>query len=111
MEALYRSSFPDARKVVDPRLQMEQKLAALKSGDSGFMKLAVIAAPTLRNTMVKGMRYQEGALEIDLSLPDMAALDSVRAALEAKELQVDIGNTAQQDGKVVSRLTVRGGGA
>lgn len=111
MEALYRSSFPDARKVVDPRLQMEQKLAALKSGDSGFMKLAVSAAPALRNIMVKGMRYQEGALEIDLSLPDMSALDAVRAALESKGLQVDIGNTAQQDGKVVSRLTVRGGGA
>ena len=111
MEELYRKSFPDARKVVDPRLQMEQKLAALKSGDSGFMKLAVNAAPALRNTMVKGMRYQEGVLEIDLSLPNMAALDDLRAALAAKGLQVDIGNATQQDGKVESRLTVRGGGA
>ncbi len=90
---------------------MEQKLAALKSGDSGFMKLAVAAAPALRNAMVKGMRYQEGALEIDLSLPNMAALDAVRAALAAKGLQVDIGNATQQDGKVESRLTLRGGGA
>jgi len=111
MEALYRSSFPEARKVVDPRLQMEQKLAALKSGDRGFMKLAVSAAPALRNTLVKGLRYQDGALDIDLSLPDMAALDVVRAALESRGLQVTIGNAAQQDGKVESRVTVRGGGA
>lgn len=110
MEELYRKSFPAARKVVDPRLQMEQKLAALKSGDSGFMKLAVAAAPALRTTLVKGMRYQEGALDIDLSLPDMAALDGVRTALTAKGLQVEIGNTAQQDGKVESRLSLRGGG-
>lgn len=111
MEELYRKSFPEARKVVDARLQMEQKLAALKSGDSGFMKLAVGVAPALRDRLVKGLRYQDGALDIDLALPDMAALDSVRAALTAKGLQVEIGNAAQQDGKVESRVTVRGGGA
>lgn len=111
MEELYRKSFPEARKVVDPRLQMEQKLNALKSGSSGFLKLAVAVAPALRSSQVTGMRYQEGALDVDLSLPDMGALDSVRAALIAKGLQVEIGNAAQQGGKVTSRVTVRGGGA
>ena len=57
------------------------------------------------------MRYQEGALDIDLSLPDMAALDVVRSALTTRGLQLEIGNAAQQDGKVESRLTLRGGGA
>lgn len=111
MEALYRQSFPEARKVVQPRTQMEQNLVALKSGGGGFMKLAVAAAPALRNALVKGMRYQDGALDIDLSLPDMAALDALRAALEAQGLGVEIGNAAQQDGRVESRLTLRGGGA
>lgn len=111
MEALYRKSFPDARKVVEPRTQMEQKLAALKNGDSGFMKLAVDAAPALRNTTLKGMRYQEGTLDLDVSLSDMAMLDTLRGALESKGLQVEIGNISQQDGRVEGRLTLRGGGA
>ncbi len=111
MVALYRSSFPDARKVVDARQQMEQKLLALKNGDGGFMKLALAAAPALQNSLVKGMRYQDGALDIDVSMADMTALDALRAALVSKGLQVEISNAAQQDGKVESRLTVRGGGA
>ncbi|HEY0720398.1 MAG TPA: type II secretion system protein GspL [Gammaproteobacteria bacterium] len=111
MEALYRKSFPDARKVVEPRTQMEQKLAALKNGDSGFMKLAVSVAPALRNSLLKGMRYQDGALDLDISFADMATLDTLRSTLESKGLAVEIGNVAQQEGRVESRLTLRGGGA
>lgn len=111
MEALYRKSFPDARKVVEPRTQMEQKLAALKNGDSGFLQLAVAVAPALGSSTLKGMRYQEGALDLDIVLVDMAALDTLRGALESKGLMVEIGNISQQAGKVEGRLTLRGGGA
>lgn len=113
MEALYRTTFPDARKVVDPALQMKQRLVALKSGDSGFMRLAALAAPALQGAgaQVKGMRYQEGALDVDVAIADTAALDGLRATLVGKGLQVEISNAASQEGRVESRLTLRGGGA
>lgn len=113
MEQLYRATFPEARKVVDARLQMEQRLSALKGSSGGFIKLVSSAAPALKsaNARLKQMRYQNGALDIELSLADMASLDALRSALVASGLQVEIGNTATQEGRLESHLTLHGGGA
>lgn len=113
MEAIYRATFPDARKVVDPRLQMEQRLAALKGNSGGFIKLVASAAPALKkaNAQLKQIRYQEGRLDIELSLADMASLDSLRAELVANTLHVEISNTTNQDGRLYGHLILHGGGA
>ena len=50
MEQVYKEAVPDARKIVNPRVQLESRLRELRSGDAGsgnrFSRSAVSWRPT-----------------------------------------------------------------
>lgn len=116
VEQAYRDAFPDARNVVNPRVQMERKLAELKSGGGGsaFTMLLATSAPVLKEIdglQLRNMRYKQDQLELELELNDLPSLDRLKAALQKQNLNVDINGASTRDDRVESRIVLRESGA
>ena len=116
--ALYREAFPEARKVVDPRVQMERGLEKLRGsagGQADLLSFVARAGPVFKATpklKLRSVRYKEGRLDIDLEIDDLQALDQLKQRLaDEAGLRVEIVSASSRDGKVESRIALHAGGA
>ncbi len=115
VEQVYRDTFPEAKNVVNPKVQMERKLAELQGGGGGgaFVTLLAASAPVLKatsGTELQNLRYRQGELELELQLADLPALDALKESLQQQGLGVEIRNASSRDDKVEGRLAIRGAG-
>lgn len=115
LTAVFKSSFPEARAVVDPALQMEQNLAILqaKSGRSApgdMLPLLGRVAPALQSqpaAKLRSLQYAEGGLTIDIQLKDYQAMETFKNALGGQGLRVEV-VTANQRGELIeARVRVK----
>lgn len=116
IEQAYREAFPEARNVVNPRVQMERQLAALQGGGSGgaFISLLAASGPVLKGIEgleLRNLRYRQDELELELELKDLGSLDRLRESLEQQNLAVDIRGATTRENKVESRIALREAGA
>ena len=117
IERIYLDTFPEARRVVNPRVQMERRLQALRAGGAtaagGFLALLEQAGPVLQATPgleLRRISYRDGHLSIALMIADLQGLDALKARLgEATGLAVEIQSASARDGKVQARLEIREG--
>ena len=117
VEQIYRGAFPDARKVVNPRVQMEQHLNALQRGkrEDEFVNLMSRVGPVLKQTPtleMEAMRYRQSGLEIDIGIKGFQSLDELKASLmQSGELDVTIITANAEEGKVRGQLRIQKVGA
>jgi general secretion pathway protein L len=112
VEQLYRDTFPEAKNVVNPKVQMERKLAELKMGGGGgaFVTLLGASGPVLseaKGVRLQNLRYRQGELELELELADLPTLDSLKASLQQRGLEVEIRNASSRDNRVEGRVAIR----
>ncbi len=113
IETLYRKTFPDAKKVVDARAQMQHRLEELQGNgaSTGFLELVGAAGPVLREVPsieVQNLRGQDGEIEFELNLRDLQALDQLKQRLtDDAKLDVEIVSATARDGKVEGRVKIR----
>lgn len=115
--ALYREAFPQARKVVNPRVQMERGLEKLRgsgNGQTDLLSFVARAGPILKATpalKLRTVRYKENKLDLDLEIDNLQALDKLKQQLvEQAGFAVDIVSASSRDGKVESRIALHSGG-
>ena len=121
IEAVYRETFPKARRIVNPRAQMEQKLKELQrqaggGGQTAFLALLTDVGRILRSNkgvQIQGVTYRDGRLDLQLLADNVQLLDQLKQALVSEgRLRAEIQSaTTQKDGKVNSRVRVEGGRA
>jgi general secretion pathway protein L len=81
-DAIFRAAFPEAKAVVDPRLQMERNLAELRrshglaSGDDFLARLTAAARAT--PGPVRGIEYANGKLEVRRGAPGASVAEARR---------------------------------
>lgn len=117
MFALFRQTFPDARAVVDPPLQMARNLAALQSGGGrpgpgDMLALLAQTAPVLQSNPavhVHNVQYADSSVTFELSVPDYQAMEALSKALAAQGLRAEVANANSHDGTVDGRIRVRPG--
>ncbi len=115
MERVYKSTFPQAKRVVNAAAQMQQKLKSLQSragdSESSLSSMLTQVAPVLRATpglMIKSLRYQNGRLDIESDLGNFSALNQLEKMLsERAGMKVEVKSASQNKNKVVSRLEIR----
>lgn len=113
-ETIYKQAFPEAKRVVKPKAQMQQKLAELRSGggetEGSFLTLMADAGQVFRTTaglVLRSVRYKSGVLDVDLELPNLQTLDQLKQSLAGtKNLQVEIQSAASRNNKVQGRLQI-----
>ncbi len=118
IERIYLDTFPEAKRVVNPRVQMERRLQALQTGGAtaagGFLDLLRRAAPALKNTPrleLRRISYRDGRLDIALLIPDLQGLDQLKQRLAQNTgLSVEIQSATARDNKVEARLQIRSSG-
>ena len=89
IEQTYRAAFPDARRVVDARVQMNQRLNAMRGGgkrnQEGFLHFIGHVSTVLKGgdgTVLQQIRYQQGTLDLFLRVADLQQLDRIKQQLD-----------------------------
>jgi len=119
IEQIYRKSFPEARRVVNPQAQMKHRLEVLRQSqgrEAGFLGLLARAGDALHQTTgvrLTGASYREGHLDLDLTAHDLQVLDRLKQRLTGEGgLKVDIQSaTAGSDKRVQGRLRIAAAGS
>ena len=118
IEEIYREAFPAAKRVVNPRVQMQQQLEQLlrrQGGGDGFMTLLARAGDVLRNNkeiQISGASFRAGRLDVDLTANNVQVLDELKQTLTGKGLVVEIQSaTTDASQSVKSRIRIQGGTA
>ncbi|MFQ5643203.1 MAG: type II secretion system protein GspL [Thiogranum sp.] len=117
IEAVYRKAFPSARRIVNPRAQMEQQLKKLQRktgvGSTDFLVMLAETANVLRaakGISVRGASYRDGRLDLDLLADNLQILDKLKQDLNSGgHMTAEIQSaTTEKDQKVKSRMRVQG---
>ncbi len=112
--AMFRTVQPGAA-AVDPRLQLEQALAATSaSGGDGFLGLLSRMAPALQATpdaRVQNLEFDGGSGELQLQLltSDYAAAETLRVQLQQLGLRAELLGSNRVGNGSLTRLRVGGG--
>lgn len=115
MQSVFMEAFPGTKRVVDPRVQMQQQLEQLqRQAGSGarFLTLLARSADVLRTAQdieISGASYRAGRLDVDLTAANLQVLDQLKQTLSASGLAVEIQSAAADAGeRVKSRLRIQG---
>jgi len=115
---IFRTAFPESKNIVDPKLQMEQKLAELrKQTNQGADMFALLAkaGEVLSDTdtlLIRTLRFKEETLDMDFEISDLQSLDELKLRLiNETNMEVDIQSASSKQGKVESRMQLKIGTA
>ncbi|MBT2989390.1 MAG: type II secretion system protein GspL [Candidatus Thiodiazotropha sp. (ex Ctena orbiculata)] len=111
----FQKAFPEVKRIVDPKVQMEQKLKALRGGDAGsfmqFASLFVPAASVIKgspNTTLESISFRDGKLDLQLVIKELQALETLKQTIEAKRLAVEIRSANATGNQVTSHIRISG---
>jgi general secretion pathway protein L len=118
IEETFRKTFPETKRLVNPRAQMQQKLDQLQNRQgtgNRFLDLIGQAGVVIKDTKgveVTGANYRGGRLDLDLMVSNLQLLDQLKQALtKGNKLSVEIQSaTTESDQRVKSRLRIVGVG-
>lgn len=113
-EQIYRQTFPQARKVINPRLQMEQQLKKLRGGDANdsrgdFLPLLATSGKVLteaKNVQLESIRYRNGRLDMKIRTDSLSALDALKNNMIKAGLQAELKDADAAGNKATGNLRV-----
>jgi len=112
IKQLYQRTFPTARKIIYPRLQMQQKLEALqKQGgrQAHFLSLLhqiSIALQGLPKPQMQALDYRQQHLDMQLNLQNLQDLEKFKQALQQQGLKVEIRQADSKGQILATRLRI-----
>jgi len=116
IEEIYRQTFPSARRIVNPRVQMEQQLKALRSQHGGAINdgnfLLLFNQISIPLSQAKGLNiqridYKSGQFDIHLEVADWQAWEYLKRKLEALNLSVEKQSATSNNNVVQSHLRIQ----
>jgi general secretion pathway protein L len=115
IEQTFLAALPGTKRVVNPRVQMQQQLDRLqRGGDSAPDFLALLGKTgsvlkDIQGVELGGISFRAGRLDLDLKIPNLQSLDQLKQALTGSGgLEVEIQSaTTGTDQRVQSRLRIQ----
>ena len=119
IEQTFKEALPETRRIVNPRIQMQQQLDKLQrqqGAGGGFLSLLGQSGSVLRGmegVEVSAATFRAGRLDVELTVSNLQLLDQLKQTLmEAGRLSVEIQSaTTGKDQRVQSRLRIEGVGS
>ena len=117
IKKVFRDAFPEIKRIVDPKVQMEQQLGLLKKdgkiGHAAFLSLMEYPAAALKQTdgnNIESISYRDGQLDLKLILKDLQSLDAIKKDIESQNYSVEIKSANANGNQITSHLRIRHGG-
>ena len=114
MEQIFRDTFPEARSVVDPQLQMQRQINSLRQQRGSpeaddFLVLLNQAAPLIKQQQSTLLRldYRDQALRLDLRCPSAAALEALLGQFKQQNLAAQSSDVRTQGNTIEASITLR----
>jgi general secretion pathway protein L len=119
MTETFRETFGADATIVDAPLQMRRNVARLRHGagvsdDADFSPLLEkfsAASTGVPGYTLRTLRYEEGRLDIEMTLPGAAALDTLRQRIAETGLALLVTDTQDAGSTLTVQLRVSAGGA
>ncbi len=117
IEKIYKKSFPKSRKIVNPRVQMEQKLEALKgsagNSNKGLIFLLAESFGTLgqdkKNITLQSLTFRNNRMDIGLESSNLQAIENLNKNLNNnKKIKSEITSSSSEKNKVKGNLRIEG---
>lgn len=112
---VYRSVFPNERRVVNPRAQMKQHLAAMSGGATGGGFFELLGKTLHANAKVKdlkplSLKYDRDRSELRIQAESGSFQDFERfkTLVEEMKLSIEIGSLSNQKGRVSGSMVIGG---
>lgn len=112
MTAIFLKAFPETKTVLDPAGQMQRALESIQTrqgGQGGLLPLLAQVAPTLaaeNGVRVRGFRYADRSLTVDVTLASAGALEPLKQKLGAGGLRIDVLSTTSRGTETEGRLRI-----
>lgn len=119
IEKIYKKSFPQSRKIVNPRAQMEQKLKELKgsagSNNKGLIFLLTESFGTLshdkENITLQSLTFRNNRMDIGFEGSNLQAVENLNKNLNNnKKIKSEITSSSSEKDKVKGNLRIEGRG-
>ena len=117
IEKIYKQSFPKSRKIINPRVQMEQKLKELKgsAGNSsqGFVFLLAESFGSLshdkKNITLQSLTFRNNRMDIGLESSNLQAVENLNKNLNKNtRIKSEITSSSSEKDKVRGNLRIEG---
>lgn len=117
IEKIYLKAFPKSRKIVNPRVQMEQKLNELKSGtgsgNAGLVFLLAESFGTLNtdksNFTLQSLTYRNNRMDIGLDSSNLQSIETLNKNLNNNaNIKSQITSSSSEKDKVKGNLRIEG---
>jgi general secretion pathway protein L len=120
METVFRGTFPDAKAVVDPALQMRRNLTELRraagepdSADLVPLLAKLAPALTAANARPRALRFERGELQLEVGLPSSGprSREELASRLRVPGLRVRVEQVGKDGDATVATVRVAPEGA
>ncbi len=117
IEKIYKKAFPQSRKIINPRVQMEQKLKELKgsAGNSskGLLFLLSESFGTLthdkQNITLQSLTFRNNRMDIGLEGSNLQAIENLNKSLNSnKKIKSEIVSSSSEKDKVKGNIRIEG---
>ena len=115
IESVFRNTFPEVNNVVNPRVQMEQRLKKLREGGNStstepdFLKLLHHSGYELnkdKNVAINSIRFRNSELSLEVDTKDVQVLENVKTKLSSKNLTAQLQSANSIDDIFRARMVI-----
>ena len=115
IENVFSRTFPDARNIVNPRVQMQQRLKKLTSNeastsDADFLKFLHQSGYELyknQDVSITDIQYKNNQLSLDIKTKDIQILEAVKNKLRSKQINAELQAAKSVDDYVLAKMLVK----
>ena len=109
----FRMAMPGEPKPLDPRRQMEQRLAAAQNGGGAggllpALQALVNARTVAPGTTLKALSFRQGTVDMKLAAKDATSLDHLSQSLKSHGLQAELTSGNTTPAGYEGRIQIRG---
>jgi general secretion pathway protein L len=112
---IYRTTFPKSKRVINPRVQMEQKLNELKAGGTGLndsiVNLIANTAPALsleKTVTLRNISYRNGRLDITVNSNNLNSIQLLNTRLnETEGISSEIVSSSSENNAVTGSIRIQ----
>ena len=114
VDQVFKRTFPDVKKVVNARVQMQQRIKELTSSgqensQADFLKFLHQSGYELYknpNVSIIDIQYKNNQLSLEIKAKDIQLLEAVKTKLQSKNIKAELQTAKSVDDFVLARMMV-----